>query len=251
MRVANWQVVFYLIFTDMCGFFPTGTTFRVLGWAPALLIFIGFSIMAFCCGQILWKLYMALDSERYPIKSYGDIAERTFGPAFRNVVNTVQFLQLGLQVSTFIMLNGHALAVIIDKPFCFMLLNVFVSIIGICGSQMRSLRSLSAFAFFGFFGNMIAFVATLFGMGMFDPANKPPDVPLITHAWVPPESKAAGWMVQMEGAQIAVFAYAGAFIFTEFMAEMRRPRDFWKAAITAQLLILCMYLFYGMFTYAM
>jgi len=40
--------------------------------------------------------------------------------------------------------------------------------------------------------------------------------------------------MQVQGVQQIVFAYGGAMIFTEFMAEMRRPRDFWKAAFAGE-----------------
>ena len=38
-------------------------------------------------------------------------------------------------------------------------------------------------------------------------------------------------------------------IFVEFMAEMRRPRDFWKAAFYAQTFIFIVYLIYGVVIY--
>jgi len=47
-----------------------------------------------------------------------------------------------------------------------------------------------------------------------------------------------------------VFAYGGAMIFPEIMAEMRRPMDFWKGMALAQALIFSAYLFYGIFIYA-
>ncbi len=46
-----------------------------------------------------------------------------------------------------------------------------------------------------------------------------------------------------------VFAYGGAMIFPEMMAEMRRPRDFIKGIAIAQLLIFSCYLMYGIFVY--
>jgi len=47
-----------------------------------------------------------------------------------------------------------------------------------------------------------------------------------------------------------VFAYGGAMIFPEFMAEMKRPMDFWKGMVCAQLLIGIVYLMYGLFVYS-
>jgi len=46
-----------------------------------------------------------------------------------------------------------------------------------------------------------------------------------------------------------VFAYGGAMIFPEMMAEMRRPMDFYKGMALAQLLIFVVYMMYGVFWY--
>lgn len=37
---------------------------------------------------------------------------------------------------------------------------------------------------------------------------------------------------KVNGIMQMVFAYGGAMIFPEFMAEMRRPMDFWKAMVS-------------------
>ena len=39
-------------------------------------------------------------------------------------------------------------------------------------------------------------------------------------------------------------------IFVEFMSEMRRPMDFWKAMACAQLFISIVYMFFGLFVYS-
>jgi hypothetical protein len=38
-------------------------------------------------------------------------------------------------------------------------------------------------------------------------------------------------------------------IFIEFMAEMRRPMDFWKAMAFAQIFIFVVYTLFGLFVY--
>lgn len=39
-------------------------------------------------------------------------------------------------------------------------------------------------------------------------------------------------------------------IFVEFMAEMRRPMDFWKAMALSQIFIFIVYMFFGLFVYS-
>jgi len=49
----------------------------------------------------------------------------------------------------------------------------------------------------------------------------------------------------------AVFSFGGATLFCELLAEMRRPFDFWKSLICAEILIYLCYMIYGCFCYGM
>jgi hypothetical protein len=51
-------------------------------------------------GLILWTLFLRLDSLRFPLKTYGDVAERIYGKYARHLCNVLQFLQLIINVST-------------------------------------------------------------------------------------------------------------------------------------------------------
>jgi hypothetical protein len=48
----------------------------------------------------------------------------------------------------------------------------------------------------------------------------------------------------------AVYSFGGSLIYCEFMSEMRKPWDFWKALICAQSFIYCVYLFFGIYVYS-
>jgi len=48
----------------------------------------------------------------------------------------------------------------------------------------------------------------------------------------------------------AVYSYGGAMLYCEFMSEMRRPWDFWKALVIAETFIYVVYLFFGVFVYS-
>ena len=47
----------------------------------------------------------------------------------------------------------------------------------------------------------------------------------------------------------AVFSYGGAMVYCEFMSEMRRPHDFWKAHFLAEAFIFVVYVFFGVYVY--
>jgi hypothetical protein len=69
--------------------------------------------------------------------------------------------------------------------------------------------------------------------------------PIIHYTALPPNSLVGS----INGLLSGVLAYAGAQLFVEFLAEMRRPRDFIKAMWGAQLFIFTVYLVYGCFIY--
>ena len=48
----------------------------------------------------------------------------------------------------------------------------------------------------------------------------------------------------------AVFSYGGAMVYCEFMSEMRRPFDFWKALLIAEAFIFSIYIFFCVYVYS-
>jgi hypothetical protein len=95
--------------------------------------------------------------------------------------------------------------------------------------------------------------------------NIQPGDPISTSAG---ERPGLDFTVAVEGLMLAVFSYVsdffliynirtkltrfegGATVFTEFMAEMRRPFDFWKGMLFAQLFIYFFYMLFGLFVYS-
>lgn len=72
--------------------------------------------------------------------------------------------------------------------------------------------------------------------------------PIVVSAGPPPGLNLAD---NVNGLMNAVFSFGGATLFVELMAEMRRPMDFWKGLLAADLLIYIAYMVYGVFCYAM
>jgi hypothetical protein len=70
---------------------------------------------------------------------------------------------------------------------------------------------------------------------------------VITTAGVPEGST---FESQLVGLMQAVYSYRRSMLFCEFMSEMCRPWDFWKALICAQAVILTIYLTFGVFVYS-
>lgn len=153
----------------------------------------------------------------------------------------------------FIVMQGQALAQLIDFKFCFLALNIFFALAGIVLTQVRTIRNIAWFSNVNVFLNLVIMFLTAYGVAMYDPVpaqsgHRDLSEPIVLHAWIP---KGTDWHEQVAGVQLAVMAYGGAMIFVEFLAEMRRPADFWKAAICAQSLCWAMYMFFGLFGYSM
>jgi hypothetical protein len=152
-----------------------------------------------------------------------------------------------------IIMSGSGLAEIIDWKFCYLALNVFFALLGAILSQIKTIRGLGFFTVVGTVTNVIVMALTMAGVALYDPVPAQSghvdlSEPKVVSGWTPSMSK--GWYEQISGCMLAVFAYGGAMIFTEFMAEMRRPRDFWKSAFGAQFFCYSLYMLFGMFVYS-
>ncbi|KAF8626471.1 hypothetical protein AX15_004862 [Amanita polypyramis BW_CC] len=203
-------------------------------------------------GLILWKLFLRLDSLRYPLKTYADIAERIYGKTARHICTFLQTLQLIINVGTICLGNGQALSQISKGRLCFAVCVVIFAIIGLILGQIRTLKNFSLLSNICVWLNLsIIFIS----MGFV--AHSPPNYaaakrslgvdqgPVVTQKFVN-----LPLYLKMNGVMNMVFAYGGAMIFPEIMAEMRRPMDFWKGFTLAQIVIFVAYLLYGCFIYA-
>ena len=72
--------------------------FYFIGIQLIFLYLVG--LIALYTGLILWRLYIRLDSIKYPLKTYADIAERILGKTARHVCTVLQSLQLVVNVGT-------------------------------------------------------------------------------------------------------------------------------------------------------
>ncbi len=256
LRVASWQAVFYLITTDILGFTAASQTFQDMGYGPAVMTYFFLYLLAIFAGQVIWKLYLSKDSSKYPVVCYADLGERVFGRVIRHIFNVFQSLQLLFNVALLINGNAQTLVIVVNSHpgFCFIGAAAVWFAVGAVGGQVRSLKNFAWFANWNIWLNIATMIMTIYGCAHYAPVPQRSyhtnlDQPVITTAWVPPYS-ARSWYKQVQGVQLAVFAYGGAMIFPEFMAEMRRPRDFWKAAAVAQFFCFFCYMLFGLIVYS-
>jgi len=258
-RTATWGSVFYLITTDILGPYNVPWAISQMGYGPGAALYTVFGILAYYSGMQLWKIFIGLDSTRYPMRNYGDMAFRIYGNWARVGVNFLQSFQFFLNVVLIIESSGQGLAQMAaganGKGFlCFMVAEVIFMLLGFVLGQIRTLQRLSFLANIAIWLNIIVIIMTMAVVHQYPPnyaasltTYNTPQGPTITTANWPPGTKL---MDRINGLMNCVFAYGGATLFNELMAEMRRPYDFWKGFIFAEVFIYACYLIIGMVVYS-
>ncbi|KAI9566624.1 transmembrane amino acid transporter protein-domain-containing protein [Boletus coccyginus] len=260
LRTATWGAIFYLITTDILGPYSTPFAFAQVGYGPGVACFIAFGVMAAYSGLLLWHMFLKLDSDRFPLRSFGDLAYRIYGSWFRilhyieilAVCNILQGLQLIFNVGLVILDNGQGLSQMAQFKLCFSVCNIVWMLAGIILGQIRTLQKFSRVANISIWLNVITLIITMVAV-----AHTAPNYSAAEFAYGVTQGPVQTLAInqqpfepQLNGIMQIVFSYGGAMIFVEFMAEMRRPMDFWKAMACAQMFISIVYMFFGLFVYS-
>jgi hypothetical protein len=230
-----------------------------MGYGPGAALYTAFGILAYYSGMQLWKIFIGLDSTRYPMRNYGDVAFRIYGNWARIGVNFLQSFQFFLNVVLIIESSGQGLAQMAvgangNGYICFMVAEVVFMLAGFLLGQIRTLQRLSFLANLAIWLNVIVIIMTMVVVHQYPPNYSAslatfgtPQGPIITTANWPPGTTLFD---RVNGLMNCVFAYGGATLFNELMAEMRRPYDFWKGFIFAEIFIFAVYLIMGMVIYS-
>ena len=164
-RTATWGSIFYLITTDILG--PSNVPWAIsqMGFGPGTALYTAFGIMAYYSGMQLWKIFVGLDSTRYPMRNYGDVAFRIFGSWARIGVNVLQSFQFFLNICLLIESNGQGLAQMAqgksgDGFLCFVVAEVIFMLLGFIFGQIRTLQRLSWLANIAIWLNVVVIIST-------------------------------------------------------------------------------------------
>ncbi|KAI6083188.1 transmembrane amino acid transporter protein-domain-containing protein [Hypoxylon rubiginosum] len=266
LRTASWGTIFYLITTDILGPMGSPWSFAQLGYGPGIALYTVFSVMSYYSGWILWKVFCGLDSNRFPVRGYGDFFFRMFGPWARHFVNVAQALQLLLTVSVLILSNGQSISQISrgtsadSMGICFVACLLIFMAAGFVLGQIRTLQRLGWLTNLAVWLN-VALVLLCMASVAYGPNyaaieasfGLAPGMPIQKYAGTPPPGMATsgvGFVASINGLNVAVYAYGGALLFAALMAEMRHPMDFWKSLLIAEIFIYGIYIFFGVFMYS-
>ena len=266
MRTASSGAAFYLITTDILGPYGVGFAMGTLGWGPGIALYTVFGFMAGYSGYLIRHVYLGLDSYEFPCRNYGDLAFRTWGTTARYVTNIMQALGLLLLLGQVTIQYGQNISQVSQFRLCYIVCPLLFVIAGFFMTQIRTLKAYGLVANFAVWLNLLVIfmtmgfmahsppnyaISTLGSSGAtVDPSTITPDAqgnyPPIVHYGGLPAPNLVG---SINGLLSGVLAYAGAQLFVEFLAEMRRPSDFLKAMWGAQFFIYSVYLIYGCYVY--
>jgi hypothetical protein len=140
MRSASWGACFYLITTDILGPYGVGFAMGTLGWGPGIALYTVFGGLAGYSGYLLWHAYLGLDSHEFPVKNYGDLAFRLYGPTCRYIVNVLQAVALILVLGQITIQQGQGLSQVSKFRLCYAACPVLFILVGFGLGQIRTLR---------------------------------------------------------------------------------------------------------------
>ncbi|KAK8033974.1 hypothetical protein PG991_003372 [Apiospora marii] len=267
LRTATRGACFYLITTDILGPSSLPYAFATMGWGPGVTLYTIFAVLAGYSGYLLYEIFLGLDSYEYPVRDFGDLGYRLFGPWMRYLFNFLQAVQLLILVGLNIMMSGESLSQATRFQLCFIVCCVICAAIGMVAGQVRTLQKIGWLANAAVWTNLVLVFVTMGAVANYPPnytgsgasagavidggAPVQPDAngnypPVMTSGGLPHSDSFAG---SVSGVMQAVFAYGGCMLFPEFMAEMKRPKDFLSAMWAAQAFIYFWYMFYGLFVY--
>jgi Transmembrane amino acid transporter protein len=263
--------------------FPLRWAFSNTGYGPGVALYTVFGLMAAISGWYIWGVYMRMDSDRYPLRDFGQAFFRVYGSTTRHVINVLQSLQMLMLVAVLILSNGGSISQISiganginGNGLCYIVCLLIFAILGMFMGQIRTLQRFGWLANFSVWTTVTtAFIAigisavsapnyatmfgsygagdSPFGVQNFPCGNATCPEPIQKFAGTPPPGFASGgpgFLGSFQGINNIIYAYGGAMIFFNLMAEMRNPWDFWKGMLCADIFIYIAYMFYGLFQYS-
>lgn len=156
-------------------------------------------------------MFLKLDSDRYPMRTFGDLGYRIYGTWTRHGMNILQSIQLFFNVGVIIIGNGQGLSQMAKFKLCFSICTLVWALGGMIMGQIRTLQRFGHLANFAIWLNILVIFLT-----MGEAAHSPPNYtaatavpgvvmgPIVHTVWVPPGSS---WINQLDAAMQIVYSY--------------------------------------------
>jgi hypothetical protein len=239
--------------------------------------------MASISGWYVWGVYMHMDSDRYPLRDFGQAFFRVYGQTVRHFINVLQSLQMFMLVAVLVLGNGGGISQVSigqngehGNGLCYIVCMLIYAILGMVLGQIRTLQRFGWLANFSVWTTVITSIlaisvsahstpnyktmfgsfggtTTPYGITNFPNGTFSDPIPIVRFAGTPPPGFASGgtgFLGSFQGINIIIYAYGGAMLFFNLLAEMRNPWDFWKGMLCADIFIYLVYMFFGLLQYS-
>ena len=139
MTIGERRICALFSFADSCLY---RFVFASVGYGSGVALYIIFGIFASFSGWAIWKVFLDLDSSRYPMMSFGDPFFRLFGWKARHFINVAQSLQQFLTVAVLILSKCFNISQLASNDICFSGVIIIVMVIGMIFGLIRSLKKI-------------------------------------------------------------------------------------------------------------
>lgn len=123
-----------------------------------MALYVIFGFFAGLSAYAIWRVFLALDSSRYPMMSFGDPFFRLYGKWPRHIINIAQALQQFLSVAVLILGLALILTQMAKSKICFVACMIIIMVIGMISGAIRSLQKLGWLCNFSVWLNVISFI---------------------------------------------------------------------------------------------
>lgn len=244
-----------------------------LGYVGGSILYAVMGLIFVYTSLLLLKLYVFYNDQKH-LRTYGELLERVLdrygeGPrlAGKWVFVVLQIFQLWLNGAVAALGSAQALYQVSNNSICFYVFTAIYCTVATLICSMRELKSLGFVSLLAMLINIFICFATI-GVaattGYFNNIHNAAPSSLLQSGFVPTNAKGDGLYAPqgtafvnyisldavMNGVSTMVYAYAGATVFVEIMAEMKEPRDFRKSFLFGMALIITLYLCFGLGVYA-
>jgi len=226
-RNVSWLTAAQLMVVDIVGVgvLTLPSVMVDLGWVLGTIFIVLFYPLNVYCGMLLQRLVVHKSGKYKDVLSYMMMGQLVSGKSLRKFSAFVVYLNIFLSVRDYLLVLGQSFGLVFyDVYICPPAWLVMGCVPVFAFAQLRSFESMKWLMWFNMGTITVALVVTLGYVGSLGTDQS--ITPGMETQLFPPNLDALTFATAFS--KIA-FAYAGQFLYLEFMAEMVNPRDFPKA----------------------